>query len=147
MRSLGNRQLDEGEVLCWKILSFLSLDSDMQAELTGPAGAWFFDIKQDKEGKANYLFGIALVYLHCHGTLRDRIFPQIANIDALTNIIRDMLERRNLDTWSISALNRNELWREVRAYATEVLNETGLSLNPPKKPFEIETLIEVDGYR
>lgn len=147
MKNLGNQRLDEGEVLCWKVFSFLALDSVAQRELIGPVGTWFFDSKVDRDGTANYLFGIALLYLHCHGALRAKVLPETSNIDSLTNTIRDMLEHRDIDLWSASALNENEQWQEIRMYAEDILREAGLYLNPPKKPFDIEALIEVDGYR
>ncbi|UXI70353.1 hypothetical protein [Tahibacter amnicola] len=139
--------LCERSKLAWRLVSFFSLPGEAQRVLCGSTGSYFCRESAYRNPGANYLFGCVVVagqYVHAlSGVFHDAD----GAIGAFMAKLKALPPREDAGVWSYAALEAAAEWEEVRIEARYLLRELGLPCNPPRRPFVIEELIEVEGYR
>jgi len=133
-------------VIAWKVLSFLASDPEVQLPLVGRADQWFCKERVAENEGANYLIGVGLIYLQYSGALFDAMDPDVEVVVEVSDRFREMLKDKKSSIWSVQGLRAGAEWSDLRRLSAEILRICGWSVNLPKAPFEINQLIEVEGY-
>lgn len=129
------------------------MPAEKQLELMGESSAWFIKEDARKYSGANYLLGLA-IYCVSYDSLWDLMDPDTAELDELQSVLRRQIdgalyascrgENTVLAMWHVDSLKSLPIWETVRRYAVAILDVADLHVNPPKQPFAVETMIEID---
>jgi hypothetical protein len=72
--------------------------------------------------------------------------PDVGVVVEVSDRFREMLKDRKSSMWSAQGLRARVEWSDLRRLSAEILKMCGWNMNLPKVPFEIDQLIEVEGY-
>lgn len=138
-------EFSKNQVVAWTVVSFFALDPEAQEGLFGEAEEWYCKERSQNKG-ANYLYGLSIVAIEYVRSLRDLFPDSAAEIDQFVIFLSGAPSCSKSDVWSIKALYSSSFWSDMRVIAGSVIRSIGCYLNPPKKPMNLESLIEVDTY-
>lgn len=146
------RELSEGGLLGWKLLSFYSLDAAEQLKLCGETEDWFCKESAHRNAGANYLFGCFLAAGSCISALEsmadeDGADEEAANVQEFLFELKRLPPREDALVWSFAALSSAPEWERLRRLARATLSALNLDCNPPRRPFAIHELVDVYCYR
>jgi hypothetical protein len=133
---------DSAEI-AWEAPSFLASSAEEQVQLLGPAGEWFVREDSNSNPGANYIRGVANIFLEYENAFMDS--ADILDVTTST-ALRDKLWEIPAKAWSKESLRIDPNWEDVRKIARKLLAEANLEPNPPTKPIWIPDFLEVEHY-
>lgn len=140
------RNLDADEIAVWKLYSYYALDPTDQVQLIGYSREWFAEDNEPEKCGRNFLIGLSISMIKLNGLFECRTEEIEVMAKELVSFLQKKLVDKQDDFFCALNIPNSEDWKFIRLLSRQILALSEFEIANFRKPLDIESYIEVDGY-